>query len=306
MKYWDDKPYYSLNYHYKKLFGEKIYKIALNAGLTCPNRDGKIDTRGCIFCSEGGSGDFAASPNYSITKQIDYGKKLLNQKNTGNKFIAYFQAFTNTYGDYNYLAKIYHEAISHPEIVGVSIATRPDCLSEPIIDLLAEINKQKKVFVELGLQTIHEKSATFIRRGYSLEVFNKAVNLLKKNNLEIITHLILGLPTESKTDILESVSYVSSLPIDGIKLQQLHILKGTDLADVYMNKPFKIMSLDEYANLIIDCIEIIPEHIVIHRITGDGPKKLLIAPKWTFNKKKVLNTIHKNFKLRESYQGKLL
>lgn len=299
------KPYYSLSEYYEKLFGEKVYKIALNANLTCPNRDGTIDHRGCIFCSEG-SGDFASNPSLSILEQIESGKSLISNKFKGNKYIAYFQAFTNTYGDINYLEKIYYEAFNHPDIAAISIATRPDCLEKDVINLLASLNQKKKVWVELGLQTIHEKTSTLIRRGYDLPCFYKAVSALNDAGLDIVVHLILGLPGESKDDILESVKYVCALPIQGIKLQLLHILKNTDLETLYNLHPFKVLSLNEYVDLVIDCLEHIPPHIVIHRLTGDGNKSLLIEPLWSKDKKKVLGTLQKRIQERESYQGKAL
>lgn len=300
----DKHPYFTLNQYFKDLYGEKVYKIALNANLTCPNRDGKIGTRGCLFCSEGGSGDFSASKELDIFSQIEAGKLLLSGKKIGNKFIAYFQAFTNTYGDIKYLRNIYLKACEHPDIVGISIATRPDCLDEEILDLLSEINSKKKLWIELGLQTIHEDTAKLIRRGYPLSCFDEAVEKLNKLNIDIIVHLILGLPYETKSQIYESVDYVASKNIQGIKLQLLHVLKGTDLEKLYNEQGFDILSLPEYTDLVIDCIEKIPPHIVIHRITGDGPKKLLIEPLWSSNKKLVLNTILKRFKERASFQGK--
>lgn len=300
-----ETPYYSLNKYYKELFKEKVYKIALNANLTCPNRDGKIDTRGCIFCSQDGSGDFTSSKNLSIYDQIEQGKKLLSKKiKSSSKYIAYFQAFTNTYGDIEYLRKIYNEAISHPDIVGISIATRPDCIDTDILELLKEINREKKLWIELGLQSMHKKTAEFIRRGYPLSCFENAVNSLNTYNIDIVAHLIIGLPNETKTDILESIDYIASKKIHGVKLQLLHILKDTDLAQLYLEKGFNILTLDEYADLIVDCIERLPKNIVIHRITGDGPKNLLLAPNWSANKKHVLNTINNRFILRASYQGK--
>lgn len=302
---WEQQPYHSLAHHYKYLFGEKVYKIALNANLTCPNRDGKIDTRGCLFCSEGGSGDFASSNHLSIFDQIEQGKKRLAPKYSGSKYIAYFQAFTNTYGDINYLRKIYLEACNHPDIIGLSIATRPDCLGDDILILLEEISHIKKLWVELGLQTIHPKTAQLIRRGYELSSFEDAVSNLNAINIDIVVHLIVGLPYETKSQILESLDYVVSKPISGIKLQLLHVLKGTDLAAFYLSEGFPVLTLEEYTNLIVDCIERVPENIVIHRITGDGPKELLLAPQWSSHKKIVLNTIHKRFKERESFQGKL-
>lgn len=304
MNMWNNKPYYSLDYYYKELYGEKVYKLALNANLSCPNRDGKIDTRGCLFCSEGGSGDFASDKHLSITDQIEQGKDRIAKKTKGSKYIAYFQAFTNTYGELNYLREIYEEAVNHPDIVGISIATRPDCLDDDILNLLNEINKKTKLWIELGLQTIHEHTATLIRRGYSLDCFDRAVTVLNSYSIDIVVHLIIGLPSENAKDMLDTIHYVVSKPIQGIKLQLLHILKETDLAQLYYNHLITPLSLAEYTNLIVDCIEIMPKNIVIHRITGDGPRNLLLAPTWSANKKLVLNTIMKCFKDRASYQGK--
>lgn len=305
MKNWGGKPYYSVDQYYKDTFGEKVYKISLNANLTCPNRDGTKDTRGCIFCSEGGSGDFT-NKNLSITEQINSGIITLQKsKNTGNKYIAYFQAFTNTYGCLDYLRKIYFESLYHPSIVGISIATRPDCLQDEIIMLLSLINSYKPVSVELGLQTIHKKSADLIRRGYSLQCYESAVKKLQLINVDIVVHLILGLPNETKNNITNTVKYVAKSPINGVKLQLLHVLNKTDLANYYHLHPFHVLELEEYVNLIVDCIEILPKEIVIHRITGDGPRDLLIAPMWSLDKRKVLNSIHKAFKSRNTYQGKL-
>ncbi len=304
MSIWGDKPYYSLNYYLRELYGEKIYKIAIDGGFTCPNRDGKIGTKGCIFCSEGGSGDFASSASLSIYDQIEQGKKRLSSKKTGNKYIAYFQAYTNTYAPINRLKALFREAISHPDIIGLSVATRPDCLDNEVIKLLATINKTKKVWVELGLQSIHTSSASFIRRGYELDCFDSAVTRLTEAGLDVVVHLILGLPNETEEDVLQSVKYICGKNISGIKLQLLHVLKNTDLADYYYEQGFKILSMDEYIDLLISCIEIIPPEIVIHRITGDGPKNLLIEPLWSGNKKVVLNTILKEFKNRNTWQGK--
>lgn len=285
--------YYSLNNYLRNTFGDKVYKLSLDGGFTCPNRDGTIDTRGCIFCSEGGSGDFAESSLLSITEQIEQGKKRVENKIKSDKFIAYFQAFTNTYAPVEILRKKFFEAIRHKDIVALSIATRPDCLDDNILSLLDELNKIKPVFVELGLQTIHEKSAEYIRRGYPLSVYDEAVKKLKAIGINIVVHVILGLPNESKTDMLETVSYVCKSGIDGIKLQLLHILKNTDLADEYYRGNVKTLELDEYIDIIKACVEIIPSDIVIHRLTGDGAKKDLIAPLWSADKKNVLNKINK-------------
>jgi radical SAM protein (TIGR01212 family) len=290
--------YLSFNKYLKDKFGQKVYKISLDGGFTCPNRDGKLDTRGCIFCSKGGSGDFAQNRDLSITEQIESGKKRVEKKIKSGKYIAYFQAFTNTYAPVEILRAKYSEAINHPDIVALSIATRPDCLGDDVIELLDEMNKIKPVFVELGLQTIHSDSAKYIRRGYSLEVYNEAVKKLKSIGVNIVVHIILGLPNESEEDMLESVKYVCQSQIDGIKLQLLHIIAGTDLAKDYEKGLFKTLEFDEYVELIAKCVAIIPKNIVIHRLTGDGAKKDLIAPLWSADKKRVLNAINKA--LRES------
>ncbi len=287
--------YTTLNNYLKQRFGEKVYKIALNGGFTCPNRDGTIDTRGCIFCSKGGSGDFAESPDLTITEQIENGKKRLEKKIKNGKYIAYFQAFTNTYAPVERLRTIYEEAINHPDIVALSIGTRPDCLGDDILALLDELNKIKPIFVELGLQTINEDTAKYIRRGYTLEVYDKAVADLHKIGINVVTHIILGLPNESKEDMLNSVKYACKVT-DGIKLQLLHILKGTDLAKDYEQGKFEVLTLEQYTEIIKECVQIIPENVVIHRLTGDGAKKDLIAPLWSADKKTVLNTINRALK----------
>lgn len=287
--------YTTLNNYLKERFGEKVYKIALNGGFTCPNRDGKIGTRGCIFCSKGGSGDFAESPDLTITEQIDNGKKRLKKKIKNGKYIAYFQAFTNTYAPVEKLRAIYTEAIIHPDIVALSIGTRPDCLGDDVLALLDELNKIKPIFVELGLQTINEDTARYIRRGYTLEVYDKAVADLHKIGINVVTHIILGLPGESKNNMLKSVEYACKVT-DGIKLQLLHILKSTDLAKDYEQGKFEVLTLEQYTEIIKECVQIIPENVVIHRLTGDGAKKDLIAPLWSADKKTVLNTINRALK----------
>ena len=284
--------YTTLNSYLKNKFGCKVYKLAIDGGFTCPNRDGTLGTRGCIFCSRGGSGEFAESKEKSVTQQIDDGKKRVEKKIKDGKYIAYFQAFTNTYSPVCKLKSLYTEAINHPDIVALSIGTRPDCLGDDVLELLDEMNKIKPVFIELGLQTIHENTAQYIRRGYPLEVYDKAVDDLHKIGINVVTHLIIGLPGESEQDILQSVEYVCQ-KTDGIKLQLLHILKGTDLADEYRECKVDVLSLEEYTSIIKHCVEIIPDNVVIHRLTGDGAKKDLIAPLWSADKKHVLNTINK-------------
>lgn len=294
--------YYSLNQYLQDKFGCKVYKIALNGGFTCPNRDGTIDTRGCIFCSVGGSGDFAGDPEKSIQEQIEDGKRLISSKIRDGKYIAYFQAYTNTYGPIEKLRTLYEEAIHYPDIAALSIATRPDCLPEEVLDLLEELNQIKPVWVELGLQTIHEKTAQYIRRGYPLAKYDEAVRKLQARGLDVITHVILGLPGESKEDMKETVAYVCSHQANGIKLQLLHILEGTDLAEEYKEGKFSVMSEDEYVSLLMELLAVIPDNIVIHRLTGDGSKKDLIDPMWSGNKKQVLNHIQKALKEANSFQ----
>ena len=304
MERWGEKRYYSLDYYIKENFGEKLYKISLDGGMTCPNRDGTLGNRGCIFCSAGGSGDFAGNRNTSIKEQLAQGKELVKRKHTGSSYIAYFQAYTNTYAPVSYLEKIFMEAISEPEVKVLSIATRPDCLSPEILDLLSRLNQIKPVWVELGLQTIHEKSAKFIRRGYDLDVFEKAVYDLKEIGVSIIVHTILCLPNETEKEMLETIHYLNNLPIDGMKLQLLHILKNTDLAVHYEDKPFYLPTLEEYLELLGTLISNLRPDIVLHRLTGDGPKPLLIAPLWTSNKRLVLNRMQKYFKDADIWQGK--
>ena len=307
---WNGKPYYSLDYYLKETFGTKVYKLALDGGMTCPNRDGTIGTGGCIFCSEGGSGDFAAKRDGSIRAQVDAAKQRVSSKMSADgPFIAYFQSYTNTYAPLPYFDRLFTEAISLPEICALSIGTRPDCLPDETIELLSRLNQEKPVWVELGLQTIHEKTAEFIRRGYKLSVFEDVYHRLKASGLSVIVHVILGLPGESKEDILDTIQYLASLEhdgkhIDGIKLQLLHVLKGTDLNDIYLSGAFKTMELEEYLELVADCIQLLPQDIVIHRISGDGPKSILTAPLWSGNKRLVLNSMTKYLKEHEVWQGK--
>lgn len=304
MKRWGEKRYHSLDYHLKHTYGEKLYKLALNGGMTCPNRDGTLGDRGCIFCSAGGSGDFAGNPRESIRQQIASGKEQIKKKTDAVSYIAYFQAYTNTYAKVSYLEKIFTEAISCPEVKILSIATRPDCLDDEILTLLARLNRIKPVWVELGLQTIHEQSARFIRRGYSLSVFEKAVRNLRQIGVEVIVHTILYLPGETELMMQETISYLNTMDIQGIKLQLLHILHGTDLADYYEISPFFVPTMEEYIAFLGKCITQLRPDIVIHRLTGDGPKELLIAPRWTGHKRLVLNKMNQYFKEQDLWQGK--
>ncbi len=303
---WNGKPYHSLDYMLKQRFGEKVYKVTLNGRMSCPNRDGTIGHGGCIFCSAGGSGDFAADAALSITEQIDSQIALLSAKRPIHKYIAYFQAYTNTYAPVDYLERIFSEALSHPGIVALSIGTRPDCLGQDVIALLSRLNRIKPVWVELGLQTIHEDTARYIRRGYPLSCFEDAFERLQGEGLETIVHTILGLPGESREDILKTMDYLSRKQIQGIKLQLLHVLQGTDLAADYLAGKFQVLDREEYLDLVADCLEHLDPSIVIHRVTGDGPKDLLIAPLWAARKREVLNLLHHRLKERHSYQGKAL
>ncbi len=319
-----DKPYYSLDAYCKRTFHHKCYKIALNAHMSCPNRDGSLGTRGCIFCSQGGSGDFSIPLSYkneasienqpshsieqpSISKQLHAGRKLFGDKNVGEHYIAYFQAYTNTYAPVSYLRSVYTEALSCQDVCGISIATRPDCLPVAVLDLLAELKKEypeKFIWVELGLQTIHESTANKIRRGYPLSTFDQAVDKLHRIQIPIIVHLIIGLPGETREMLLESISYLDQKDIFGLKLQLLHILKDTDLAAEYEAGMLTILEQDEYISLLIACLEHLSPDIVIHRLTGDGPKDLLLAPLWSREKRNVLNKLHREMKINSSYQGK--
>lgn len=304
MNSWNGKPYYSLNSYLKNTYGQKLYKLALDGGMTCPNRDGTLDTRGCIFCSRGGSGEFTPSRLLSITEQIEAARQMVRKKQKDGFYIAYFQAFTNTYAPIEYLERIFMEAISHPNVAILSIATRPDCLSDEVLALLARLNRIKPVWIELGLQTIHESSAVFIRRGYALPVFEDALARLKAISIPVIVHVILGLPHESKEDMLATVTYLAHAGIQGIKLQLLHVLKDTDLADYYREGHFQVLTLEEYLDILIDAVEALPPDVVIHRLTGDGPEQLLIAPLWSLQKWHTLNSILEEMKKRGAYQGR--
>lgn len=294
--------YNSLNNYLRNKFGKKVYKISIDGGFTCPNRDGKISTGGCIFCSAKGSGDFATSKTLSITQQIEQGKERVRSKTKDNSFIAYFQAFTNTYAPIDVLESKFTEAINHKDIVALSVATRPDCVDEEVLSLLEKLNKIKPVWVELGLQTIKESSVDYIRRGYENSVYVNTATKLRNIGIEVITHIILGLPNESKFDMLRSVDFACKYS-DGIKLQLLHILKGTDLLKDYEDSKFNALTMEQYIDILCDAVSIIPKNVVIHRLTGDGDKKILVAPLWSGNKKVVLNTINKTFEERNIIQG---
>ena len=294
--------YYSLNEYLKRAFGEKVYKLSLDGGMTCPNRDGTVGNRGCIFCSGGGSGEFAARRGCSVSDQIVQAKQRICKKTDCKKFIAYFQPFTNTYADVRYLRRIFTEAIAPDDIAALSVATRPDCLGDDVLDLLSELNCKKPVWVELGLQTIHSSTAEYIRRGYDLPVYDDAVKRLKGIGVQVITHIILGLPGESRDMMLSSVRYAGEKS-DGVKLQLLHVLRGTDLFTDYQNGVFETLSMEEYIDLICESLKILPPGVVVHRLTGDGDKRILEAPLWSADKKRVINALNKALRERNIFQG---
>ena len=318
---WHGKPYYSLDAYLKNTYGRKLYKISIDAGFTCPNRDGTLGNGGCIFCSAGGSGDYAVrtAEYLSVTEQIAAGISMFGKKKAGRLtnsfatsknplFIAYFQAYTNTYGPIPHLRALYTEALKEPSVAGISIATRPDCISEDIVTMLGNIMEEfpdKFIWVELGLQTIHEKTADFIRRGYPLSVYDKCIAILRQVNIPVITHVILGLPYEIKEHMLSTIDYLNRSGTWGVKLQLLHVLRDTELANLYEQNIYLPLSQDAYINLVIDCLERLAPDIVVHRLTGDGPGDLLLAPCWSLDKRNVLNTLHHTMKLRGSCHGRL-
>jgi radical SAM protein (TIGR01212 family) len=300
---WGEKRYNSLNYYLKNRFGEKIYKVSLDGGFTCPNRDGTISTKGCIFCSESGSGEFAGSRKKSITDQIDEQLELISKKFPSGNVIAYFQNFTNTYGNVKYLRSIYEEALSHPRVVGLAIATRPDCIDDKVLDLLKELNKKTFLWVELGLQTTDVNTAVIINRGWKLEVFDRICNSLKDQEIKIVAHIIMGLPNEDRETILNSIRYLVEKKVWGIKFHLLHIIKDTALEELYNNTNFHIFTKEEYVSLIGEGISHLNKEMVIHRLTGDGSRETLVEPRWSLDKRGVLNSIEKYLKEKNIYQG---
>ena len=298
--------YHSLNSYLRETFGKKLYKLALDGGFSCPNRDGTLGSRGCIFCSGRGSGDFSVPVGSDIDTAIEKAMEKVSKKNKGGGYIAYFQNFTGTYAPLPYLQKLYTAAVNNPEISVLSIGTRPDCVGSEVTALLSGLNKIKPVWVELGLQSIHEETARYIRRGYELPVFDDAVKRLKDAGLNVIVHMIIGLPGESREMMYETAKYIGASGADGVKFQLLHILENTDLAEEYRAGKFRALELGEYIEILEGCIRRIPPQMVVHRITGDGAKKDLIAPLWSGNKKMVLNTLHRAFDRDNLIQGELL
>lgn len=300
---WGEKKFNNIDYYLKEKFGEKIFKVSLDGGFICPNRDGTLSYKGCIFCSESGSGEFTGNRKNSITNQINEQIKFL-EKGADKKYIAYFQNFTGTYGNIEYLRNIYEEAMKHPNIVGLAIATRADCLSEEVLELLSEFNEKTHLWIEIGLQTANDKTADIINRGYKTEIFTEKMKELNKRNIKVVTHVIIGLPNENKNDVFSTIDYINEQKTRGIKLHLLYILKNTELFEYYKSNPFEIMGKEEYISLVTEIISRLDKEIVIHRLTGDAPWKDLYEPKWSTDKRGILNGINKLLKEKRIYQGK--
>ena len=299
----DDKPYRSLNEYYRSIFGRKTAKISLDGGFTCPNRDGTLGERGCLFCSSGGSGDFAESSALSITEQIERGKAQTALKWQNTAYIAYFQAFTSTYAPVKTLRAKFEEALSCAGVEGLSIATRADCLPGEVLDLLEELSSRTRLFVELGLQSSKPETAELVRRGFSNDVFAESAAALSQRGIPVVAHIIIGLPGENLTDVLNTVDFVNSLPIQGVKLQLLHVLSDCDMADLYLSGSYSPLSKEEYISAVGSCIARLRPDIVIHRLTGDGSRDMLLAPRWSLNKRDVLNSLHRYLRDNRITQG---
>nr|WP_183279866.1 TIGR01212 family radical SAM protein [Clostridium fungisolvens] len=303
MKMWGNKPYHSLNYFLREKFGEKIFKISLDGGFTCPNRDGTISKGGCLFCSERGSGDFAGDRCFSITSQFNDIKNMMQKKWKNGKYIAYFQAYTNTYAPVEVLREKYEEALKQEDVIGIAIATRPDCLDEQVLDLLEEISKKVYLWVELGLQTVSDDTAKLINRGYKLEMFEQAVERLKRRSIDIVVHCIFGLPGETEQDMYKTVDYIAHSGVNGVKFHLLHLLKETPMVRLYDQGKLKFLSQEQYIDIICKSITMLPDDMVIHRLTGDAPRDSLIGPMWSLKKWEILNEIDNTMNRNHYYQG---
>lgn len=299
----DNKRYYTWNYYLKQTYGQKVCKVPLDAHFTCPNRDGKLDTRGCLYCSGRGSGDFSGT-SLNLNKQFEEGRVMMQRKWPNSLLIAYFQAFSNTYGSVERLKTIYEPFAVREDIVAIAIATRPDCIDEEIADYLASLNQKKEVWVELGLQSIHDKSEKYMNRCHDTKDFERAVELLHKRNIKIVGHIINSIPYETKEDMIETARFVAKLPLAGVKIHMLHIMEGTILGDMYKKEPFPLLSLDDYVDVVIEQLELLPPNMIIQRLTGDAPQDLLIEPNWTRKKTIVVNEIDKEMVRRNTWQGK--
>lgn len=302
-KMWGSKPYHTLNYFLREKFGEKVFKISLDAGFTCPNRDGTISKGGCLFCSERGSGDFAGDRCFSISSQFGDIKNMMLKKWKNGKYIAYFQAYTNTYAPVEVLREKYEEALAQEDVVAIAIATRPDCLDEDVLDLLEEINKKVYLWIELGLQTVNDETAKIINRGYKLDVFEEALRKLKERSIDVVTHCIFGLPGETEQDMINTVDYIAHSGVKGVKFHLLHLLKDTPLVKLYEQGKLSFLTQEQYINLICKALTMLPEDMVVHRLTGDAPRDSLIGPMWSLKKWEILNEIDNNMQKCNFYQG---
>lgn len=302
---WGNKRYHNLNFHLRDKFGEKIFKIPLDAGFTCPNRDGKLALGGCLFCGSKGSGDFTAGSYFSLQEQFIKGKNMMHKKWSSGKYIAYFQAFTNTYAPIDKLREIYTSLLNEPDLVGIAIATRPDCLEKEVLDLLQEINEKLYLWVEVGLQTRHERTSKLLNMHYDYKCFLDSIHQLKARNIESCAHMILGLPGETRGDMIATGELLAKTPVKGVKIHLLHLMKNTALEKLYTDNTLQILSMDEYVNLVVDILEILPDNKVMHRLTGDSPRDILIKPKWSLKKWEVLNAIDQCLIERQTWQGRL-
>ena len=300
----DNKRYYTLNYYYKKKYNSKVFKVSLNGGFTCPNKDGTVGTRGCIFCSRFGSGDFAGNKNLDLISQFNEVKSIMLKKWPDAKYIGYFQANTNTYAPLDQLKAKYETILNLDNVVGLNIATRSDSITDEVMDYLEELNNKTDLIIELGLQSMHEETLKLINRGHDLKNFEDCFKKLKSRGIKVVVHIINGLPYETKDMMIETAKYLNELDIDGIKIHMLHIIKNTDLEDLYKKQSFHILTKEEYVDIVINQLEVLNENIVINRITGDPVKEDLVAPNWLLKKFCVLNEIDKEMVKRDTYQGK--
>lgn len=299
-----EKRYHTLNQHLREEFGEKVFKVSLDAGFTCPNRDGLLGRGGCVYCSARGSGDFAGQVEKSIHEQFVEVKEVMSRKWPNAKYLAYFQAYTNTYAPIERLREVYEQALQEEGVVGISIATRPDCLPEEVLDYLEELNQRTYLWIELGLQSIHDQTMEWVGRGHTYSDFLEGLEKLQQRGIRVCAHMILGLPGETIEDMMVSARAIAELPLQGVKLHLLHVLKGTPLAKLYEREPFPLLSQEEYVTLVSDILEILPPQMVLHRLTGDAPRRDLIAPLWSLKKWEILNAIDRELEGRGTWQGK--
>ena len=299
----DNKRYHTWNYYLRNTFGEKVFKVSINAGFTCPNIDGTVAYGGCTYCSKEGSGDFAGNPNDNLIKQFEDIKIMMHKKWSNAKYIGYFQAFTNTHAPVDVLREKYETILKLDDVIGLSISTRPDCLPDEVIEYLAELNKRTNLWVELGLQTIHDKTAKLINRGHNYQTFLEGIKKLKKHNIKTVVHIINGLPGEDYSMMMATAKAVADLNVDGIKIHLLHVLKNTPMENMLNKNMFELMEMDDYINLVCDQLEILPPEMIVHRLTGDGKREDMVGPMWSLKKWEVLNAIDDTMKNRNSYQG---